>query len=119
LRNYTYLEINTIKVDTICMDLGQSIYVFSQLILGAGAAFLAIFLWPKIREAAWMLVIFGTIIAYIETVYSILKIFGIAGEEYLILESIPLVSFILPSVRMTLFIIAFTIMIYKQARREK
>jgi len=101
------------------MDSGQTVYVFSQLILGAGAAFLAIFLWPRIREAAWMLVIFGTIIAYIETVYSILKIFGIAGDEYLIFESIPLVSFILPTVRMTLFIVAFTIMIYKQTRREK
>ena len=119
MKNYTYLEINTIRVDTIYMDSGQTIYIFSQLLLGAGAAFLAILLWPKIREAAWMLVIFGTIIAYIETVYSILKIFGIAGEEYLVFESIPLVSFILPNVRMTLFIIAFAIMIYKQTRREK
>ncbi|MCL2759029.1 MAG: hypothetical protein FWD22_02330 [Treponema sp.] len=100
------------------METGQSIYIFSQLILGAGAAFLAILLWPKTREAAWMLVIFGTIVAYIETVYSILKIFGIAGDEYLILDTIPLVSFILPTVRMTLFIIAFTVMIYKQSRRE-
>jgi uncharacterized membrane protein len=98
------------------MDTGQAIYIFSQLILGAGAAFLAILLWPKTREAAWMLVIFGAIIAYIETVYSILKIFGIAGEEYLILGSIPLISFILPSVRMIFFIVAFAIMVYKQSK---
>jgi hypothetical protein len=100
------------------MDTGQTIYIFSQLILGAVAAFLAILLWPKIREAAWMLVIFGTIIAYIETVYSILKIFGIAGEEYIILGSIPLISFVLPSLRMILFIIAFAVMVYKQSRNN-
>jgi uncharacterized membrane protein len=105
-------------VDNIFMDTGQTIYIFSQLVLGAAAAFLAILLWPRIRETAWMLVIFGAIVAYIETVYSILQKFGIAGEEYIILGSIPLVSFILPSVRMMFFIAAFAIMVYKQSRHN-
>jgi uncharacterized membrane protein len=100
------------------MDTGQIIYILSQLILGAAAAFLAILLWPRIREAAWMLVIFGAIVAYIETVYSILKIFGIAGEEYIVFGSIPLISLILPSVRMIFFIAAFAIMVYKQSRNN-
>jgi uncharacterized membrane protein len=100
------------------MDTGQAIYIFSQLILGAAAAFLAILLWPRIRETAWLLVIFGAIVAYIETVYSILQKFGIAGEEFIIFGSIPLVSFILPSVRMMFFIVAFAIMVYKQTRHN-
>lgn len=86
------------------------IFVSSQLILGAIGAFLAILLWPKIRDAAWMLVIFGVIVAYIETVYSVLKDFGIVGDGFL--------SFILPVVRMTFFISAFAIMVYKQSRRD-
>ena len=94
------------------------IFVSSQLILGAAAAFLAILLWPKIRDAAWMLIIFGTIVAYIETVYSILKDFGIAGEEVLIADSIPLVSFVLPTIRMVFFITAFAIMVYRQSRHH-
>ena len=100
------------------MDAGQTIYICSQLILGAAAAFLAIFLWPKIRDAAWMLVIFGTIVAYIETVYSVLKIFGISIDDILIINNIPIVSFVLPTIRMIFFIIAFTIMIYKQSRQK-
>jgi hypothetical protein len=100
------------------MDTGQTVYILSQLILGATAAFFAILLWPRIREPAWMLVILGVIIAYIETVYSILKIFGIAGEEFIILGSIPLISLILPSVRMIFFIAAFAIMVYKQSRNN-
>jgi len=100
------------------MDTGQTIYILSQLILGAVAAFLAILLWPKIRDPAWMLVIFGAIIAYIETVYSILKIFGIAGQELIIFGSIPLFSLILPSIRMIFFIAAFAIMVYKQSRNN-
>ena len=101
------------------MDAGQMIFVSSQLILGAIAAFLAILLWPKIRDAAWMLIIFGIIVAYIETIYSILKTFGIGTEEIMIFGSVPLISFILPAIRMIFFISAFAIMIYKQSRREK
>jgi len=103
-------------IDTDEMETGQTIFIISQLALGALAAFLAILLWPKIREAAWMLVIFGVIVTYIETVYSILRDFGIAGDEILILDSIPLISFILPSVRMLFFIAAFAIMVFKQSR---
>jgi len=100
------------------MDAGQIMFISSQLILGAAAAFLAILLWPKIRDAAWMLVIFGTIIAYIETVYSVLKDFGITGEEIMIIETVPLISFVLPTIRMIFFITAFAIMIFKQSRHH-
>jgi hypothetical protein len=99
------------------MDAGQTIFVSSQLILGAVAAFLAILLWPKIRDAAWMLVVFGIIVAYIETVHSVLKIFGIGTEGFLIFDSVPFVSFFLPTIRMLFFITAFAIMVYKQSRR--
>ena len=100
----------------VTMDAGQVIFISTQLILGATAAFLAILLWPKIRDAAWMLVIFGAIVAYIETVYSILKFFGISADEFLVVASVPLVSFILPALRTLFFIAAFAIMIFRQTR---
>ncbi|MCL2265706.1 MAG: hypothetical protein FWC22_06665 [Treponema sp.] len=99
------------------MDAGQTFFISSQLVLGAAAAFLAIFLWPRIRDAAWMLIIFGTIVAYIETVYTILKQFGIVSEDLLNTGSFPLISFILPSMRMLFFIAAFIIMIYRHTRK--
>jgi len=114
-----YIDFCLYFKDTIFMDTGQMIFVSSQLILGAIAAFLAILLWPKIRDVAWMLIIFGIIVAYIETVYSVLKNFGITGEELLIIGSLPLISFILQTIRMFFFISAFVIMILRQSRREK
>ncbi|MCL2805938.1 MAG: hypothetical protein FWD26_08375 [Treponema sp.] len=96
----------------------DAIYISSQLILGAVAAFLAIFLWPKIRDAAWMLIIFGTIVAYIETVYSLLKIFGISSDDFFMIGSVSLISLILPTIRTIFFIAAFTIMIYRQSRNK-
>ena len=100
------------------MDAGQTVFISSQLILGAIAAFLAIFLWPKIRDAAWILIIFGTIVVYIETVYSILKILGISADDFLVIASVPLISFILPTVRTLFFIAAFAIMIYRQFQKK-
>ena len=99
------------------MDTGQVVYISSQLILGAAATFLAILLWPKIRDAAWMMIIFGIIIAYIETVYSVLDIFGLSGREWMVFGSVPLLSFVLPNIRMIFFITAFIIMIHKQSKR--
>jgi len=65
-----------------------------------------------------MLVIFGAIVTYIETVYLVLKDFGITGEEFIIFGSVPLISFSLSTVRTLFFIIAFAIMIYKQSRHN-
>jgi hypothetical protein len=48
-----------------------------------------------------------------------LNTFGIAGDEFSKIGSIPLLSFILPIVRMSLFITAFAIMIHKQYRQNK
>ena len=100
------------------MDTGQTIFISSQLILGAIAAFLAIFLWPKIRDAAWIMIIFGTIFVYIETVYSILKILGISADDLLLIASVPVIPLILPTVRTLFFIVGFSIMIYRQLRKK-
>jgi len=98
------------------MDEGQAILISSHLIFGAASAFLAILLWPKIRDIAWMLVIFGIIVSYIENVYSVLIIFGITGKDLIIFESVPLISLVLPVIRMLFFITALVIMIYRQSR---
>jgi len=79
---------------------------------------MAILLWPKIRDAAWMLIIFGTIVAYIETVYFVLERFGITGNEFLVFGSVPLISLVLPVIRMSFFIAAFVIMVYRQSRNK-
>ena len=98
------------------MDAGQTMLILSQLIFGAAATFLAIILWSKIRDAAWILIISGIILLYIEVVYSILNIFGISGLDFAYIGTTPLLAFALPSLRNLFFIAAFIIMIIKQNR---
>ncbi|MDR2942037.1 MAG: hypothetical protein LBV17_05560 [Treponema sp.] len=100
------------------MDSSQTAYILSQLVFGAVATFLAIMLWSKTRDAAWMLIVMGTIFAYVEIVYSILGLFGIDGRDLFLIGSVPLISFILPLLRMIFFIAAFVVMIVRHSRQN-
>ena len=99
------------------MDTGQTVFIICELAFGAAATFLAIMLWSKTRDAAWMLIIIGAIFAYIEIVYSILGIFGLSDGDYFLIGSVPVISFILPLLRMIFFIAAFAVMIVKQSKK--
>jgi hypothetical protein len=100
------------------MDSGQLVYIISRLSLGVIAAFLAILLWPKTRDEAWMLLVIGAIAAYVDTVYSILVLFGIVGGSPLSVGSMPLFSIILPCLPTVFFIAAFMVMVIRKYFRR-
>jgi hypothetical protein len=99
------------------MDSGQVIYIVSRLVLGALASFFAIMVWSKIRDVAWMLMVIGTIAVYVETVYSILDLMGIAGDTILVIGSVPLIAIILPCLPTIFFMTAFVVMALRKFRR--
>ena len=100
------------------MDSGQIIYIMSRLSLGALASFFAIMLWSKTRDVAWMLMVIGTIAVYVETVYSILNLFGISGGSFFTIGSVPLMSIILPSLPTVFFAVAFAVMVIRKYRHH-
>ena len=100
------------------MDTGQLIFILSRLILGAVASFLAIMIWSRTRDIAWMLLVIGVIVAYVETVYGILKLFGIIAGDLLVIGSMPLISIILPNLPIVFFIAAFAVMVSRKYRRS-
>ena len=99
------------------MDSGQVVFILGRLVLGAVSSFLAIMLWYRIRDAAWILVIIGTIVAYVETVYSILIVLGV-GSLHLTLGSMSLLSIVLPCLSTAFFIAAFAVMVVRKYRQR-
>jgi hypothetical protein len=75
-------------------------------------------LWSKTRDIAWMLMVIGAIAAYVETVYSILELFGITGETVISIGAVPLVSIILPCLPTIFFIAAFAVMVARKYRHR-
>jgi hypothetical protein len=117
LQSKIAIEFLPLKVDTEIMDIGEVVYISSRLVLGALASFFAIMLWSKTRDVAWMLMVIGTIAAYIETVYSILDIFGITRGDTFTIGSVPVAAIVLPCLPTLFFIIAFLIMVVRKYRR--
>jgi len=99
------------------MDAGEILYISSLLTTGALAAFFAIILWSKTRDIAWMLMVIGTIAAYVETVYSIFQLLGITGSR-LSVGSVPVAAILLPNIKTSFFIAAFVVMVVRKLRRS-
>ncbi|MDR2080049.1 MAG: hypothetical protein LBP74_10045 [Treponema sp.] len=99
------------------MDSGEILYISSRLFLGSLASFLAIMLWSKTRDVAWMLMVIGTIAAYAEIVYTILGLFGIATGTALLVGSVPIPGLILSNLPTGFFIAAFLVMVIRKFHR--
>jgi hypothetical protein len=96
------------------MDNGQLTYIVLKLVLGAAAAFLAIIIWAKTMDTVWVLMVLGSISSYIETVYSILGLFGITEGIMVHLGTMPFLSIVLASLPELFFISAFLLMIVRR-----
>ncbi|MDR2746383.1 MAG: hypothetical protein LBB77_02955 [Treponema sp.] len=100
------------------MDTGELIYIMSRLVLGALASFLAIMVWSKTRDIAWMLLVIGIIMFYADIVYSILVRFGIR-DDMIFIGAIPLMALVLANLPIVFFIAAFLTMVIKKYRHHK
>ncbi|MDR0512453.1 MAG: hypothetical protein LBG93_05060 [Treponema sp.] len=98
------------------MDSGQIVYISLRLALGGVACFLAIMLWSRTRDVAWMLMVIGVIASYVETVYATLGVLGISSTGVLDVGTVPLMSIVLPNMSMVFFISAFVVMVFRKYR---
>jgi hypothetical protein len=64
-----------------------------------------------------MLMVIATITAYVETVYTILQMFGITGTQ-LSIGSVPVAAILLPNLRTLFFTAAFVVMLIRKLRRR-
>jgi hypothetical protein len=101
------------------MDIGEIIYIASRLVLGALTAFFAVMLWSKTRDTAWMFMVIGTLAAYVETIYSIVEMFGMTEKTTVTIGSIPLASILLPNLPTLFILAAFLVMVIRKYRKNK
>ncbi len=95
----------------------EFILVISRLGIGAVATFLAIVLWAKTRDSAWMFIIMGIIIKYGAIMYSTFKIYGIISSGLYTINGIPVVDLVLENLPTLFFIIGLLIMILRSRGR--
>ncbi|MFA6936903.1 MAG: hypothetical protein WCQ67_01585 [Treponema sp.] len=84
-----------------------------KLSLGGIAAFLAILLWSKTRDAAWMSLVAGVVTSYAGIVYNMLVDLGIVLNGGPLVFGIPLATLLFTCVPTLFYILAFILMLIR------
>lgn len=95
------------------MEQSQLILYIIKLGLGGIVAFLAILLWSRTRDGAWMSLVAGSIISYAGIVYQLLGDLGIFFKKDLFIHGVSLTQLIFAVVPPIFYIIAFSLMIHR------
>ena len=93
------------------MSTESIIFIISRLVFGAGATFLAIILWSRTRDSAWMFIVVGTIFRYGQIMFDTFAVFGIVRDNLVIIPGYLGIDTILENLPYIFFIVAFVIMI--------
>ena len=93
------------------MEQSEIILYSIKLILSGIAAFLAIALWSKTRDAAWMSLVAGAITGYAGMVFELLVKMGIIIAGGIQIADIPLSTLLFAIIPTLFFILAFILML--------
>jgi hypothetical protein len=93
------------------------VLTLSRLGVGALGTFFAILLWSQTRDAAWVLVIIGTLVSYVEVVFTTLESFGIVNNEMFNLSGFPVLRIVLANLPMALLACAFIVVVARRRPR--
>jgi hypothetical protein len=96
------------------MGTEQIILVASRFLLGAIATFLAILVWSKTRDIAWMLIVVGTVAHYGDVVFDALELLGVAQLDQLTIAGVAIFPIVLSNLPMLFFSAAFLAIVLRR-----
>lgn len=82
-----------------------------KLVAGGVAAFFAIMLWSRTRDAAWTCLASGVVTLYAGIVYDMLVQVGVIAANRFTVAGVPIVALIFAVLPSCFFIVAFIVMI--------
>ena len=92
----------------------QILLFIIKLVLGGIAAFLAIFVMSKTRDASWMFLVAGFLFAYAALVVDLMIELGIFAADSILIAGMPLISLLSAVIPSVMFITAFIIKLCKK-----
>lgn len=96
------------------MGTEQIILVASRFLLGAIATFLAILVWSKTRDIAWMLIVVGTVAHYADVVFDALELLGVVQLDQLTIGGVAIFPIVLSNLPMLFFSAAFLAIVLRR-----
>jgi hypothetical protein len=99
------------------MSAGDTILLASRLATAALAAFLAILLWSRTRDLAWMLIVIGVISSYADILFDLLARLGLVDESRYSLLGLPIGRILLQNLPYLFLCSALIVMISRKRVR--
>jgi hypothetical protein len=96
------------------MGTEQIILIASRFLLGAVATFLAILVWSRTRDSAWMLIVVGTVAHYGDVVFDALQLLGVVELDQLTIGGVAVFPLILTNLPMLFFSAAFLVIVLRR-----
>lgn len=96
------------------MGTEQIILMASRFLIGAFATFLAILVWSRTRDTAWMLIVVGTVAHYADVVFQALDTLGIVRLDQVSLGGVAIFPLILTNLPMLFFSVAFLVIVLRK-----
>ncbi len=95
------------------MSQSEIILYIIKLVMGGFTAFLAIMLWSKTRDPAWMSLVAGVVTSYAGIVYEMLNGFGLVVAQGFTIAGIPLATLLFSVIPSLFYITAFIMMLIR------
>ena len=96
------------------MNTGDTVLLVSRLATVAVAAFLAILLWSRTRDLAWMLIVIGVIASYADILFGLLAQLGLVDESRYYIFGIPVGRILLTNLPFLFLCAALLVMIARK-----
>jgi hypothetical protein len=96
------------------MGTEQAILMLSRFVLGAFATFLAIMVWSKTRDIAWMLIVVGTVAHYGEVVFSALESLGVVRLDVVRISTVAVFPLVLTNLPTAFYALAFLVIVSRR-----
>lgn len=91
----------------------EVVLLIIKLVVGGIAAFLAIMLWSRTRDAAWMCLVAGIVTSYAGIVYDMLVQLGIVVSGGITVAAIPIATLLFAVVPTLFYIFALILMLVR------
>jgi hypothetical protein len=98
------------------MNGGLAVYLVTRLAVAGIMTFLAIILWSRTRDMAWMLIVIGALSSYSDVLFDILVRFGLLDEARLSVFGLPLARILFSNLPYLFLSSAFIVMIARKRR---
>ena len=93
------------------------VWLVTRFAMAGIMTFLAIILWSRTRDVAWMLIVIGAVSSYADLLFDLFTRTGLVDEGKLVLFGLPVARIVFSNLPYLFMSAAFIVMIARKSRR--